>query len=219
MNGVPKGFFKGGRGLQQGDPISHYLFILVEEILSRMIKNQIHMGKIVPFYHPRGTPIISHLLYADDIVLFCNGGKASLKAITKVLRKYEQWSGQAVSKNKSSIYFSSQVSASRRRALLRFSGFTEGIFPFKYLGVLIISERLKIARFDDLIAKVQTRLEGWQTRLLSSGARLLLIKHVLQSILVHSLSILRTPKAVIEKLQRIISTFFWGVKDGKAKKK
>ncbi|KAF5450402.1 hypothetical protein F2P56_030760 [Juglans regia] len=159
MNGVPKGFFKGGRGLRQ-----------------------------------------------DDVVIFCNGGKASLKAITDVLKTYELWSGQA-------------VSVSRRRALLRFTSFTEGSFPFKYLGVPIISGGLKITHFDDLIAKVQSRLEGWQTRLLSSGARLILIKHVLQSIPVHSLSILKTPKAVIEKLQRIISTFFWGFKDGKAKKK
>ncbi|XP_042983328.1 uncharacterized protein LOC122312726 [Carya illinoinensis] len=219
MKGVPKGFFKGGRGLRQGDPISPYLFILVEDIFSRMINNQIHMSKIIPFHHPQGSPIISHLLYADDTVLFCNGGKASLKAITDVLKTYEQWSGQAVNKNKSHIFFSTQISASRHRALLRFTGFTEGSFPFKYLGVPIITGRLKIPHFDDLIAKVQSKLEGWQARLLSSGAHLTLIKHVLQSILVHSLSILKTPKAVIEKIHRIISTFFWGVKDGKPKKK
>lgn len=63
------------------------------------------LGKIILFYHPRGTPIISHLLYANDMVLFFNGGKASLRAIFDVLKVYEEWSGQVVSKRKLSIFF------------------------------------------------------------------------------------------------------------------
>lgn len=43
LNGISKGFFKGGRGLREGDPISLYLFILVEEIFSRMIKRQVEL--------------------------------------------------------------------------------------------------------------------------------------------------------------------------------
>ncbi|XP_042979857.1 uncharacterized protein LOC122310040 [Carya illinoinensis] len=181
MNGVSKGFFKGGRGLRQGDPISPYLFILVEDIFSRMINNQIHMGKIIPFHHPRGSPIISHLHYADDMVSFCNGGKASLKAITDVLKIYEKWSG--------SLHLGVGLS---------------------FVSLVLRKEVFLLSIWEFLLS---------QARLLSSGARLTLIKHVLQSILVHSLSILRTPKAVIEKIYRIISTFFWGVKDGKPKKK
>lgn len=78
MNGIPRDFFKSGRGMRQRDPLSPYLFILVEEIFTRMIKNEVEFGKIIPFSHPRGMPIISHLLYVDDILLFTNGEKASL---------------------------------------------------------------------------------------------------------------------------------------------
>lgn len=105
MNGSPKGFFQGGWGLHQGDPISPYLFIVVEEVLSRLLKKQFQDGKITPFYHPRDTLLISHLLYADDIVLFVNGIKASLRAISKTLALYEKWSGQKVNKKKSYYFF------------------------------------------------------------------------------------------------------------------
>ena len=38
INGKIKGFFKSGRGLRQGDPISPYLFTLVIEVLTLMLK-------------------------------------------------------------------------------------------------------------------------------------------------------------------------------------
>lgn len=91
------------------------------------------LGKIVPFYHPRFTPIISHMLYAD-VVLFSNGSKASLRTIVKVLKVYEEWSGQVVNKKKSSIFFSKHIPVGRRRILLRTTGFTDGCFPFSLLG-------------------------------------------------------------------------------------
>lgn len=103
--------------------------------------------------------------------------------------------------------------------ILRITGFTEGGFPFNYLDVLIVSGRLLVAHFEGLIKKVRDRIEGWNAQLLSNGSRLLLLKHVLQSISIHGLSILHTPKVVLDKLKRLMSTFFWNVRDGKPKKK
>jgi hypothetical protein len=41
MNGTSKGFFKAGRGLRQRDPLSPYLFILVEEVFSRLLRKKV----------------------------------------------------------------------------------------------------------------------------------------------------------------------------------
>lgn len=74
--------------------------------------------------------------------------------------------------------------------LLQVMGFMEGRFPFNYLGVPIVSSRLLSAHFEDMVSKIRDQLERWKARLLSSGARLLLLKHVLQSISVHCFSIM-----------------------------
>lgn len=105
MNGTTKCFFPNGCGLRQRDPSSTYLFILVEKMLSWLLKHNFESGKIVPFSHPRGAPLMSHLLHADDVIIFANGGRSSLKMINDIFNQYEDWSGQVVSKEKSSIFF------------------------------------------------------------------------------------------------------------------
>ncbi|XP_035544570.1 uncharacterized protein LOC108988642 [Juglans regia] len=67
MNGTPKGFFKSERGLRQGDPLSPYLFIILQEVLSRLLKQAFDCGLINLFSQARSTPLVSHLMYADDI--------------------------------------------------------------------------------------------------------------------------------------------------------
>ncbi|GKF61515.1 putative reverse transcriptase domain, reverse transcriptase zinc-binding domain protein, partial [Tanacetum coccineum] len=41
INGLLHGHFKGKRGLRQGDPISPYLFTIVMEVLTLMLKRRV----------------------------------------------------------------------------------------------------------------------------------------------------------------------------------
>lgn len=66
------------------------MFIIVEKILSRLLKAKVEEKKIGSFLQPRGTPLISHMLYADDIVVFANGSKESVRAIMDTLSIYEE---------------------------------------------------------------------------------------------------------------------------------
>lgn len=153
-------FFKGERGLRQGDTLSHLLFILVEEILSRMIKRAPEECNIEPFSHPRGAPLISHLLYADDIIIFTNGSRKSLRNIPDIFELYAQWPGQKLIVEKSSLHFSNYINLSQRRELLQETGLQKGSFPFRYFGVPVISSRMKIGDLDDLLCKICDRIGG-----------------------------------------------------------
>ena len=70
VNGEPRGHIVPSRGLRQGDPLSPYLFLLCSEGLNGLIQNAVNDGKIQGFSLCRGGLIISHLFFADDILLF-----------------------------------------------------------------------------------------------------------------------------------------------------
>jgi hypothetical protein len=70
VNGSPNGFFGSYRGLRQGDPLSPLLFVFVMEALSQMISAAVQGGLLEGF--KVGNTSFSHLLFADDTLIFCN---------------------------------------------------------------------------------------------------------------------------------------------------
>ena len=74
VNGTPIGFFWSFRGLRQRDPLSPYLFVIEMEALSYLIDQVVEGGFLLSCSirdrNGEGM-IISHMLYADDTLLFC----------------------------------------------------------------------------------------------------------------------------------------------------
>jgi hypothetical protein len=74
INGRPEDFFDRSRGVRQGDPLSPLLFVMVMEAFSRMmnvvVENELLAGFSVGS-KPDEAMVVSHLLFADDTVIFC----------------------------------------------------------------------------------------------------------------------------------------------------
>ena len=78
VNGSPVGFFGSSRGLRQGDPLSPLVFLLIMEVLSRILKKTEDGGLIQGFHVGPINSIgvrISHLLFADDTILFYDASR------------------------------------------------------------------------------------------------------------------------------------------------
>ena len=62
--------FKPSRGLRQGNPLSPYLFILGQEILSKLLDHELRSNNIYGIKISISSPTITYVMYADNIVLF-----------------------------------------------------------------------------------------------------------------------------------------------------
>lgn len=106
INGEKKGHFKASRGLRQGDPLSPYLFLLIAEGLSHLISKANRDSRLSGLRCING-PTISHLLFADDSLIFCKADERELMSMKNLLKEYELASGESINLSKSAILFSS----------------------------------------------------------------------------------------------------------------
>lgn len=80
-NGEKTEAFKPSRGLRQGDPISPYLFVLCMEWLCHLIGKTIVDSKWKPITLSRGGPELSHICFADDLILFAEASVSQIRVI------------------------------------------------------------------------------------------------------------------------------------------
>ena len=106
FNGAKQEDFSPSRGLRQGDPISPYLFLLVAEGLSCLLKSAAPNENIRGIKVAEGAPEVNHLLFADDSLLFFDATPEMAMRVDSLLQRYCEASGQHINKDKSAIFFS-----------------------------------------------------------------------------------------------------------------
>ncbi|XP_038716583.1 uncharacterized protein LOC120009920 [Tripterygium wilfordii] len=93
-------------------------------------------------FHPKCSPQrISHLAFADDILLVSRGDSLSVHFLYEQLLTFGRISGLGINDEKSTIYFGG-VCDNTNSLILQEIGFREGVFPLKYLGVPLSPHRL-----------------------------------------------------------------------------
>ncbi|GAU23976.1 hypothetical protein TSUD_327770 [Trifolium subterraneum] len=170
VNGKQEGFFNCARGIRQGDPLSPLLFCLAEEVLSRGISKLVADGKLKLLNGTRNVTIPSHILYADDVMLFCKGTSSNIEVLSCFFARYAQISGQHINPQKSTI-FAGSISQIRLTSIANSLGFCIGTLPFMYLGVPIFKGKPKALYFQPLVDKVKLKMASWKASLLTYAGR------------------------------------------------
>ena len=177
-------------------------------MISKNIEVQRSLG--APFdYHWRCQKTgLTHLCFADDLLLFCGGSLSSVETLHKSLHEFYSLSGLLPNTGKSSIF------VARRHprfleAVHDLFQFQVGELPVRYLGVPLISTKLTALNCKPLVDRITSRVSSWTARFLSFVGRLQLIKSVLYGIQSFWNGLFILPKAVIRQVEQILRQFLW----------
>ena len=159
LNGELHGFFKGKRGLRQGDPMSPLLFVICMEYLSRLLEYAQNQKGYQ--FHYRCKPLaLNHLVFADDLILFCRGDYEPIMWNMRALATFAAASGLNENAGKSAIY-TCNMKEEVKNNILHETRFKEDSLPFTYLRVRISAKRLNMDDCQFLIEKIITKLRTW----------------------------------------------------------
>ena len=97
------GYFNSKRGLRQGCALSPYLFVISMQVLSKLLDKAAKEKQIG--YHPYCKELnLTHICFADDVLVFSDGKKRSIEGILAVFKEFARMSGLNISLEKSTIY-------------------------------------------------------------------------------------------------------------------
>ncbi|KAG9454361.1 hypothetical protein H6P81_007265 [Aristolochia fimbriata] len=208
INRSVHGYFKGSRGLRQGDPISPLLFDIVGEALCALFQKGQEKGWITGMgIRDIRIPILQ---FANDTLLLCDGIDEGLLHSKALLSLYEMMSGQNINWEKSGL-FGVNAHAVAQDLVASILHCNRIQLPSSYLGLPLFQAKNNKALWNPIVEKYQRRLEGWKGQLLSQAGRATLIRATLAGIPNYWFSLILCPANVAKRyhVREGCSVKFW----------
>ncbi|XP_026451067.1 uncharacterized protein LOC113351266 [Papaver somniferum] len=163
----------------------------------------------------RKAPLISHFLFADDILIFGQANMQHVNDILKILENFGSLSGQMLNFDKSCVYFSHNLSPGYCEFLARALNISIVSDSEKYLGAPLLLGHSKVKYFDPIVKSFESRLKNFVSITLNQDGRSTLIKYVLNSSPTYQMRCFKIPTTLIDKLDSLQLNFCWRHKTGK----
>ncbi|KAL4385916.1 hypothetical protein GQ457_09G028800 [Hibiscus cannabinus] len=215
VNGSPTNPFNISHGMRQGCPLSPLLFNIIAEALSSLFRKAASLGLFSSIRIGNSSAGLSHLQFADDLIVFCGASETEIKNVVRLLRGFEVASGLKLNLKKSKL-----LGINVDAAVI--DNWAEKIFcksekfPSTYLGLPLGISKNDAHVWDPVVEKVRLKLSGWKSKTLSFGGRITLVKSVLSNLPIYFISILPMPVKICKLLSNIIAKFLWGSSDHRA---
>ncbi|KAM0061725.1 putative RNA-directed DNA polymerase [Helianthus debilis subsp. tardiflorus] len=208
VNGSPTFEFQCQKGVRQGDPLSPFLFLIVMEAFSCLIRKATDLRELKDLRVFEGGKSLSHLLYADDALILGEWSRENIVKTTRLLRIFYMCSGLKINLKKSFL-FGVGVNKDVVSEMANIMGCRIGDFPFDYLGIKVGANMNKSCHWVSVIDTIKRRLASWKANTLSMGGRLTLIKSVLASLPVYYLSLYKAPVKITDQIEKLMRKFLW----------
>ena len=206
-NGHMSDYFKLGRGVRQGCPLSPYLFIIAAEILAMSIRQNENIKGIII-----GEKEIKIKQFADDSQMMSVYDKDSINATIKNVLDFGSVSGSTINYDKSAdiLRIGSVRNTDVELSLDYRVAWTNG--PIEILGIDILASLIDTTNlnYSKVATKINSTIQVWSSQKLTLFGRISIINSVLLSKLIYRLSSLPTPNAeTIKRIEDQLLGFLW----------
>ena len=110
---------------------------------------------------------VTYLSFADDKMLFCRASQQECTTILEILQLYEVASGQQINKDKTHLFFSSNIDQTMRDQIKTAVGVLATTHIESYLGVPSFVGRAKKQSFNYIREQIWHKIQEWKEKLLS----------------------------------------------------
>nr|XP_027083697.1 uncharacterized protein LOC113705998 [Coffea arabica] len=114
----------------------------------------------------------------DDSLIFCKANKQQAKEVMKILKMYEEASGQLINLEKSSVFFSKNMPMEQRQDVCSALGGMTEMTQGKYLGLPMVISRTKEQIFGFIKENIKRKMHDWRNKLLSTAGKEVMLKAV-----------------------------------------
>ena len=155
------------------------------------------------------TTVVSHLQFTDDTLILGEKSWANIRAMRAILILFKALSGLKVNFSKS-LLVGVNVAPSWLAEAAMVLNCKVGSIPFVYMGLPIGGNAHRLCFWEPIINRIKSRLAGWNSKHLSMGGRLVLLKSVLLSLPVYALSFFKVPSGIVSFIESLFNCFlFW----------
>ncbi|XP_058775981.1 uncharacterized protein LOC131650282 [Vicia villosa] len=144
------------------DPLSLYIFILIIEGLSALIRGAVARGDLHRIHIFRGASSVSHLIFADDCFLFCRTNLIEVHNIMEILNLYDEASGQDINLSIFEVFFSRNIRIPAQEDLASIMGVRHVLGTGTYLGLPSLIGRSKKATFGYVKDMIWKKINSWK---------------------------------------------------------
>lgn len=205
INGELAGFFPSSRGIRQGCSLSPYLYVIVSNVLSKLLNRAVLSRSIG--YHPMCQDIrLTHLSFADDIVVFTDGLPSSLTSTLEVFQSFAEMSGLCINVAKSTVFAAGRGKGALEEAAIA-AGLSVSALPIKYLELPLTTKTMTCSDYEPLLLKIKSRFQSWTSKALSFAGRLQLINSVIASVTNFWCSAFSLPQGCTDEIESMCSAF------------
>ena len=121
-------------------------------------------------------PAFTHVMYADDIMIFAKANCNEICVLDNCLETYCEWLGQLINRDKSGLICSKLVQHDRKREIKHILEMKKVNPHASYLGSPLFHSNSRIKDFKFLQDKLEARLMGWRSKALSWAGRATMIR-------------------------------------------